>query len=647
MSERYSRLFSLTENLYAEGSPVIVAAGALLKDNQTGKVLAQLKFTSIQEKQIKALKVKIYPKDTVGNALGEPMEYQYLDLTAKRDNDFASNVPIILSDAATRSYDVEVTEVIFTDNSIWQTENKPWEKLPNKQMILDGIKDYELRRQYSMEFGESRKYVYSEVKNLWYCACGAVNKKGEHTCHSCKISAEALTNMDLLKENCEKRLAKEAEQRKIAAEKAAEEARQMEIQAKKNKKTMKIAAIIALIFVAAAAFAAVLTIVIIPSIKYNSALSLMEEQRYEEAIAAFEALEGYKDSTEQINNCKIGILGREYNKAIALMESEKYDEAIIAFTELEDYKDSKEQIQNCEDAIVELENETKYNEAVALMDAGQYEKAMVAFKSLAEYKDSYDKIQACKNAITEKTNETKYKNAIALMEEQKYEEAIEKFEAIGDYKDSTEMAKSIFDEYIGKELKTANVGDSILFGKYRQDYFGSGNGKEKIEWLVLDKKDGKILVISKYALACQKYDSDKTETTWEACSLREWLNGSFSNDAFGNTEKAMIQETTIQADTGSGSATQDKVFLLSIAEVNKYFSSNSARRCKATEYAEMQSVYVSDPYGGNCWWWLRNSGKTQYYAAFVDGNGKVDTLGYNVDNTHLGVRPAMWIEIGE
>ena len=50
MSERYSKLFSLPENLYAEGAPVIVSAGNLLKDNQTGKVLAQLKIKNITEK---------------------------------------------------------------------------------------------------------------------------------------------------------------------------------------------------------------------------------------------------------------------------------------------------------------------------------------------------------------------------------------------------------------------------------------------------------------------------------------------------------------------------------------------------------------------------------------------------------------------
>lgn len=44
MNERYTKLFALSENLYTEGAPVVITARALLKDNQTGKILAQLKL---------------------------------------------------------------------------------------------------------------------------------------------------------------------------------------------------------------------------------------------------------------------------------------------------------------------------------------------------------------------------------------------------------------------------------------------------------------------------------------------------------------------------------------------------------------------------------------------------------------------------
>lgn len=48
MNGRFEKLYSLPSQLYAPSSPVIITAGALLKDTQTGKVLAQLKFKNMR-----------------------------------------------------------------------------------------------------------------------------------------------------------------------------------------------------------------------------------------------------------------------------------------------------------------------------------------------------------------------------------------------------------------------------------------------------------------------------------------------------------------------------------------------------------------------------------------------------------------------
>ena len=67
------------------------------------------------------------------------------------------------------------------------------------------------------------------------------------------------------------------------------------------------------------------------------------------------------------------------------------------------------------------------------------------------------------------------------------------------------------------------------------------NGSEKIEWWVLAKEEGKILVMSKYALDCKPYHTVKREVNWAACSLRNWLNSSFYDEAFDSRQKAMIK----------------------------------------------------------------------------------------------------------
>lgn len=111
MSERYTNLFALPKKLYLNNAPVLIAAGALLKDTETGKVLAQLKIQNIQNNTIKAATVKIVPLDTVGKPLGNEVEHLYLDLNAARDMDFGKKVPLLLPDPATRSFSVSIASV--------------------------------------------------------------------------------------------------------------------------------------------------------------------------------------------------------------------------------------------------------------------------------------------------------------------------------------------------------------------------------------------------------------------------------------------------------------------------------------------------------------------------------------------------------
>ena len=193
------------------------------------------------------------------------------------------------------------------------------------------------------------------------------------------------------------------------------------------------------------------------------------------------------------------------------------------------------------------------------------------------------------------------------------------------------------------------MGDTYTFGSYEQDNNNS-NGKEAIKWKVIANEGTKILVISKYALDCQKYNTSyTTSVTWETCTLRKWLNNEFLSSAFSEGEQAMIPSVTVSADenphysTNPGNATQDKVFLLSITEANKYFSPDSARQCKPTEYVVASGVWKSD--SGNCWWWLRSPGADQHCAASVLSTGAIADYGYLVYIGDRAVRPALWIDL--
>jgi hypothetical protein len=199
-------------------------------------------------------------------------------------------------------------------------------------------------------------------------------------------------------------------------------------------------------------------------------------------------------------------------------------------------------------------------------------------------------------------------------------------------------------------LDTA-VGDTVVFGAYEQDADES-NGAEDIEWLVLDKAEDRVLLISKYILDKKPYNEEKENVTWEKCSLREWLNNDFYESAFNQDEKNIIAVTNLEnkgnGETKGGKDTDDRIFLLSMYEVKNYLPTAEERACIRTSYAVNQSENL-DMTGG-CTWWLRTPGTSQVYASMVTTEGyiagKEDSYLAGGDvSCAAGVRPALWINL--
>ena len=217
---------------------------------------------------------------------------------------------------------------------------------------------------------------------------------------------------------------------------------------------------------------------------------------------------------------------------------------------------------------------------------------------------------------------------------------------------SGESDSSAEADRVAQSFAGAVVGDVISFGYYEQDNEIT-NGKEEIEWQILDLRDGKALLISKNALDNQPFHSSSTSTSWESCSLRTWLNNTFLRKAFSMEKQELILPTRVSADQNPsfasepGAETTDKIFLLSATEVEKYFQSNFSRQCHPSDYAVAQGAYSSSPDGGNCWWWLRTSGNNNVFASFVHSEGNVDLGGRSVLQENIAVRPAMWLSVEE
>lgn len=386
----------------------------------------------------------------------------------------------------------------------------------------------------------------------------------------------------------------------------------------------------------------------------NAMSAANTESAYKEAGHLFESIDHYQDSAVLAQSCyekaeiarKYTILSEGKSKMYGKVIS-NYESAIKLFETISGWRDADEQIIACQRKIEEIkakeeadrieherkvEIRAKRNKKIAIITT-PIVCAVIAFIIVL-------------NTVIIPNG--KYNDAIELMDAGNVIEAYEALVALDGYKDSADKANSIYFQYNVEKLKIAKEGDYVIFGAYEQDN-NTSNGKEDVEWLVLEVKDGKALVISKYALDCKPYNTNHTDVTWETCTLRKWLNNDFLGAAFSADEKAMIHTVTVSADknpdynTNPGNATQDQVFLLSITEANKYFSSDSARQCKSTDYAVANGAFEGD--SDNCWWWLRSPGYNQSDAADVHDEGFVSKLGPYVDDDYIGVRPALWIDL--
>ncbi len=232
-------------------------------------------------------------------------------------------------------------------------------------------------------------------------------------------------------------------------------------------------------------------------------------------------------------------------------------------------------------------------------------------------------------AQTDLRNEVSYQIAGSYAATQDYKLAAAYYTALSDYKDSAEQAvemNTLQHRQLVESLSSAEIGGTVKFGTYDQNS-NQADGNEAIQWTVLDRVGNQILLISKKGLAYQPYNSTTTDTTWETCSLRQWLNDDFVNQAFDANDQNYIQDSLVTADnnpdygTDAGNDTTDKIFLLS-----------------ATEYKRYTDVITNKEY-----WWLRTPGSTQDKVMIIGNSNYTDGVG--VYYTGIAVRPAIWVNL--
>ncbi len=119
----------------------------------------------------------------------------------------------------------------------------------------------------------------------------------------------------------------------------------LEPKKKKDNSGVGIAAVTFGIVSMAILIALTICFVLIPNSRYNEAMALYSQQRYEEATAAFSELGSYKDSAYKVAEINEKINKESYTTAEGYYKEQNYVEALNLYSQLGDYKNARDRIE--------------------------------------------------------------------------------------------------------------------------------------------------------------------------------------------------------------------------------------------------------------------------------------------------------------
>ena len=495
-------VFEEEPNSIQANIPVLIEKVSLFKDRSRGDLKARCFFRSVTSKPISALLVDVLCFDVWGNESGVVSDFQYLDLSTKRESIFGQTEPIPIENLNTRNIKIKIKKVLYSDGSRDETTDD--QLIYKKEELKEFFNNIDLVNEYVREVGQASKFVPVVGEFFWRCTCGIINNRFEHNCYKCRINQDIQvshldrelisSNLAIYQEAERKRIEKEnaekEEQKRIAEEKERLEREEKERQEKeeaerkaedarlKKEKIKKITKRIVLTVISIL-FASFLVYAIgwhvIPYSRYTKACKLQNNQLFDEAYSIFTALGDFSDSPEKAKETL-------YKKGEYLISTGAYYEAAEVFRLIADYQDGQSQMTYCL-------NEGAYRDALALMDSGQYKDAAAAFKALNNYLDSNDKYQF-----------SQYMYAKGLFDDGDYASAHRVFADLGTYNDSLDMSNE--SEYLLSLEYYEN-------GEYNLAYTGFSS--------IVNYKDSRDRAIdSQYHYGLECYENEDYKNAYDA-----------------------------------------------------------------------------------------------------------------------------------
>ena len=346
--------------------------------------------------------------------------------------------------------DLVIEKVWFDDSTIWRRGNAPLTYY--KSNALPGGRALDQLRFVAGKDAVGYPCVQDQV---WLCVCGRANALESDRCCRCERRRDAVF-ASYSPDNVAHVIAAHEQKLAMAARKAREEnnlvIEKQEVQRASKRRRRRMTVWAAGLSAAVVALAAVIILWVVPAVRYQSAMGLIDSGQFDEARAAFSAMGDYRDAQAQLAAC-------DYQEALSLMETGGVDALVQAeadFAALGDYQDSADRLKQATYALgqayleagsyelaadrflslgdyqdsPEMFKEASYQQAQALYDGGNYTVARVLFQNLADYSDSADRAQACT-----------YQEGKALYDAGDYAGAVAALAPLGEYEDAAQLVK--------------------------------------------------------------------------------------------------------------------------------------------------------------------------------------------------------------
>lgn len=297
----------------------------------------------------------------------------------------------------------------------------------------------------------------------------------------------------------------------------------------------------------------------------------------------------------------------------------------------------REKLADLEDAafLDESRRDRVYKSSVAILEKGNRKEAEAAKESLEKlaeqgYGDSGEKAREADAKIANLSKRRK-KIAVAAVA------GIVLLAVMVAISPLPSMLEARADMKAEQEIiDSKSIGQTVDLGTYSEDlstYMGTSVAGRPIRWVVVDKEDGRALLVTQQCIDEMAFDTRGDATDFKSSSLYAYLNGAFRDYAFSDAERGLIDgDVTVLGSfmVFDRAPSEDFLYATSVKGGNE----NEEWWTSTVEEYSGSSYYSDSYYDG------------QPLVNYVDSWGDIESGddGYEQDEV-LGVRPAIWVKL--